>query len=56
MLPSFPDAIPSVVAKNLIDNHVSSVPVVDQGKPIAFVDVLDISSYVMSVCSSPFSS
>jgi CBS domain-containing protein len=39
----------SVVVKALIDGHISSVPVVDgEAKPMGFVDVLDITNFIMS--------
>jgi len=36
----------------LLEAHVSSAPVLDNGKPVAFVDVLDLSTFVMSCIKS----
>jgi len=43
----------SAVLKLLIDAKISSVPIVDdEKKPLGFVDVLDMTNFVMSVRTS----
>lgn len=45
----------SEVIRTLIEHNISSCPVLQDGHPFAFIDVLDITSFVVDVCRTRYS-